>query len=133
MREFQIPQCLSLIQRSFAALGTLSLITSFLPEKFSFFILRALAGLAGGGLVPASFRLITLVFDKHELNQAFTLFGASGSLANVSGILVAGVVQLIPGQGQMIAWRWFFRILSGESSALVLCNTTDCAQSSRYL
>lgn len=96
----------------FLALGIVNLVISFLPDKYSFFIFRALAGIAGGALVPASYRLIAHVFEPHELGKAFTLYGMSGSLSSVLGVLVGGLVEFIPNQGQMIAWRWFFRIIA---------------------
>jgi len=96
----------------FIVLGVLDLIISFLPDKYSFFVLRAISGIAGACLIPASFRLIVAVFEPHELGKAFTLYGMSGALANVSGIMVAGFMEYIPGGGQMAAWRWFFRLLA---------------------
>ena len=51
------------------------------------------------------------MFEPHELGKAFTLFGMSGALANVTGIIVAGFVEYIPTHGQGAPWRWFFRIL----------------------
>jgi hypothetical protein len=36
----------------------------------------------------------------------------TGSLANVSGTIIAGVFELIPNGGQMTAWRWFFRMVA---------------------
>ncbi|KAK4684076.1 hypothetical protein P7C73_g6131, partial [Tremellales sp. Uapishka_1] len=96
----------------FLILGFLDLIISFLPEKFSFFIVRAFAGIAGAALVPSSYRLIVQVFEPHELRQAFLIFGFIGPIASATGTMVAGVLELIPTQGQMIAWRWFFRIMA---------------------
>ncbi|WOO82306.1 Efflux pump terJ [Vanrija pseudolonga] len=99
-----------------ALLGLLSLVTSFLTNKYAFFIFRALAGIAGAMLVPASYRLISYVFEPHELGRAFTLFNMSGSIASATGTVIAGFIEHIPGTGQMTAWRWFFRIVA----ALVL-------------
>lgn len=99
-----------------ALLGLLSLVTSFLTNKYAFFIFRALAGIAGAMLVPASYRLISYVFEPRELGRAFTLFNMSGSIASATGTVIAGFIEHIPGTGQMTAWRWFFRIVA----ALVL-------------
>lgn len=79
----------------------------------SFFIFRALAGIAGATLIPASFRLIAYVFtDENERSLAYTIFSMSGTIANVTGTLIAGFVQFITAHGQMAGWRWFFRILA---------------------
>lgn len=79
----------------FVWLGILSLIISFLKDKYSFFVLRALAGIAGSCLVPSAYRLITHVFEPQELAYAFTVYGISGSLASVSGMIVAGFIGYI--------------------------------------
>ncbi|WVQ68489.1 uncharacterized protein L199_006697 [Kwoniella botswanensis] len=94
------------------ALALLSLIISFLPEKYSFFVFRGLSGIAGATSVPSAFRLIVSIFEPHELHKAFACYGTSGALANTTGNLLAGVFQLIPSRGQMIAWRWFFRLIA---------------------
>ncbi|WOO76899.1 putative MFS-type transporterc [Vanrija pseudolonga] len=96
----------------FTALGTLSLIISFLTDKYSFFVFRALAGIAGGALIPSSYRLITAVFDTEELTLAFTVYGLSGAISNVVGTVITGTLMLSHGQGQLAAWRWFFRVLA---------------------
>ncbi|ADV23629.1 efflux protein EncT [Cryptococcus gattii Ru294] len=93
-------------------LGLLNLIISFLPERYSFFILRALSGIAGSSSVPSAYRLIVTVFEPHELNKAFTVYSMSGAIANSTGNIIAGTIMLIPSGGQGEAWRWFFRILS---------------------
>ncbi|KAK8854580.1 hypothetical protein IAR55_003319 [Kwoniella newhampshirensis] len=102
----------------FLALGVLSIIISFLPEQYSFFIFRALSGLAGGTLVPSAFRLIVMVFEPHELKKAFTLYGVAGPLAATSGVIVAGplaatsgvivagLMELIKKHNQLAGWRW---------------------------
>jgi MFS family permease len=95
----------------FILLGLINLVISFVPDKYSFFVLRAISGVAGACLVPAAFRLIVQVFEPEELSKAFTLYGLSGPLGNVTGSIIAGFIQYIPNGGQMSAWRWFFRIL----------------------
>ncbi len=96
----------------FIALGIINLVISFLPDKFSFFVLRAISGVAGATLIPAAFRIIVVIFEPHELNKAFTIYGLSGALANVSGLMIAGFISYIPGSGQMTDWRWFFRLMA---------------------
>lgn len=93
----------------FVAFGILSIVNSFLVERFSFFTFRALAGIAGAALVPSAYRLIASVFPPEERSLAYTLYGMTGSIANVTGTLIAGVFELIPAQGQLAGWRFFFR------------------------
>jgi MFS family permease len=94
----------------FIALGFCNIIVSFLPDKYSFFVFRAISGVFGAALVPSAFRLIVVIFEPEELNKAFTIYGVSGAIANISGILIAAVIAYIPTHGQGADWRWFFRI-----------------------
>ncbi|KAL1407902.1 hypothetical protein Q8F55_007338 [Vanrija albida] len=96
----------------FTGLGILCLIISFLKDKYSFFVLRALAGIAGSALIPSSYRLITAVFEPQELTLAFTVYGLSGAISNMIGTIIAGVLMISHGPGQLAAWRWFFRLLA---------------------
>lgn len=98
----------------FLTLGVLNLVISFLPDRYAFFILRALAGIAGSALIPASYRLIVHVFPKEQLGVAFTIYGMAGAISNVTGTVVAGFIEFIPGGHgvQMQSWRWFFRLLA---------------------
>lgn len=98
----------------FLVLGVLSLILSFLTDKYSFFVLRALAGIAGSCLVPSAYRLITEVFAPEEHVFAFTLYGLSASTANMAGMVMAGLIRFIGNDRgvQMQSWRWFFRIMA---------------------
>ncbi|WVQ81614.1 hypothetical protein IAT38_003738 [Cryptococcus sp. DSM 104549] len=96
----------------FISLGVLCTIISFLPEKYSFFILRALSGFMGGSTVPSAFRLIVGIFEPHELKKAFTLYGVAGATAATTGNIVAGVLELITAGGQMAGWRWLFRLMA---------------------
>lgn len=80
-------------------------------DAYSFYILRAFAGIAGSALVPSAYRLIAATFPEgHERSRAYTLYGMTGSIANSTGTVVAGIIGLIHKDGQMENWRWFFRI-----------------------
>ena len=89
--------------------GTCNLIISFLPNPYAFFVFRALSGICGSALVPASYRLITKFFNRDEARFGFTVIGIIASLSNALGLVLGGVFELIPGTGQMTAWRWYFR------------------------
>jgi MFS family permease len=104
---------------AFVAVGIANLILSFLTDRFAFFVVRALQGIAAAALVPSAYRLISCTFPPAERQKAYTLYGMTGSIANVSGTIIAGVIDLIPNGGQMRSWRWFFRIVSVVSSVLL--------------
>jgi MFS family permease len=98
---------------AFFAFGILNLVISFTVDKYSYLILRGLTGITAAALIPASYRLITSIFTKDELPVAFTAYALSGSIAGSCGVTFGGLVTLIPGGGQMLGWRWFFRITAG--------------------
>ncbi len=101
----------TVFQYGFLAFGTISLFLSFLTNSYAFFVLRALAGIAGSALVPSAYRLIAATFPEgRERSRAYTLYGMTGSMANSLGTVLAGIVGLIDKPGQMEGWRWFFRI-----------------------
>jgi hypothetical protein len=93
------------------ALGVLSLVISFLPEKYSFFVLRAVAGIAGGALVPAAYRLIVYVRPVRARNGIHDLRPQrdNGHAVRHNRCRLGRVHPLSTGQ-QMHSWRWFFRI-----------------------
>ncbi|OXH29691.1 hypothetical protein J008_04211 [Cryptococcus neoformans] len=96
----------------FVAVGVLNLIISFLPDKFSFFVLRAVAGVAGSALVPAAFRLVVEIFEPSELSKAFSIYGISGALGASTGVIIAGLLSYIPEATQSTPWRWFHRLMT---------------------
>ncbi|KAK6909670.1 hypothetical protein I203_103691 [Kwoniella mangroviensis CBS 8507] len=96
----------------FVGLGFTNLVISFLMEPYSFYIIRAVSGICGACLIPSSYRLIVALFRKDELSFAFSVYGISGAIANAAGLILGGAVLMIPGHGQMIGWRWHFRIIA---------------------
>ncbi|WVR09448.1 hypothetical protein IAU60_006515 [Kwoniella sp. DSM 27419] len=96
----------------FIGLGVTTLIISFMTDKYAFFIIRAISGIAGAATIPAAFRLILAIFEPSELSMALTLFGLSGAIANVTGLIIAGLFGFVTAGGQMAAWRWFFRMFT---------------------
>lgn len=95
-------------------MGVLSLVISFITNRYAFFVLRGIAGVAAAALVPTAYRLIGIAFPLEKRSKAYTLYGMTGSIANVTGTIIAGVVALIPRDKgvQMVEWRWFFRIVA---------------------
>ncbi|KAK8854629.1 hypothetical protein IAR55_003368 [Kwoniella newhampshirensis] len=96
----------------FLLLGLINLIISFMTDKYAYFIFRALSGIAGAATIPSAFRLILAIFEPEELSLALTLFGLSGALANITGLVLAGFFGFITADGQNAAWRWFFRMIT---------------------
>ncbi|KAM0749875.1 MFS general substrate transporter [Meredithblackwellia eburnea MCA 4105] len=99
----------------FFAVGICNIILSFLKDRFSFFIIRSFTGVAAASLVPSAYRLISLSFPPEERGRAYTTYGMTGSIANVTGTIIAGTFALIPNEGQMRSWRWFLRVVAAIS------------------
>ena len=99
---------------AFLAIGLLSLVSSFITNRYAFFTLRGVTGVAAAAVVPTSYRLIAITFPIDQRSKAYTLYSMTGSIANVTGTIIAGVVALIPRNlgTQMVEWRWFFRIVA---------------------
>ncbi|WWC58985.1 uncharacterized protein I303_101531 [Kwoniella dejecticola CBS 10117] len=96
----------------FLLLGVTNLIISFMTDKYAYFVFRAVSGIAGAATIPSAFRLILAIFEPSELNVALTLFGLSGAIANVTGLVLAGFFGFITAGGQQAAWRYFFRLIT---------------------
>ncbi|KAK4686437.1 hypothetical protein P7C73_g3684, partial [Tremellales sp. Uapishka_1] len=96
----------------FLGLALCNIIISFMTNKYAYFVFRALSGIFSACTIPSAFRLILAIFEGGQLQTALTLFGMSGALANVTGLVLGGFIGYIHNGGQMLAWRWFFRIIA---------------------
>jgi EmrB/QacA subfamily drug resistance transporter len=64
---------------------------------------RALQGLAGGFLFPATLSLVTTTFPEGQArNRAVSVWGAAGASGLAVGVFVGGVLTTVLG------WRWVF-------------------------
>jgi MFS family permease len=105
----------------FVIVGLCNLVLSFLTDAYAFFVIRALQGVAAASVVPSAYRLIACTFPPAERQRAYTLYGMTGSIANVTATIIAGVIDLIPSGGQMRSWRWFLRIVAAVSCVAPGC------------
>ncbi|ODN81017.1 hypothetical protein L202_03118 [Cryptococcus amylolentus CBS 6039] len=72
----------------FLFLGVFSLILSFMPNQYGFFVFRALSGICGAATTPSAYRLIMAVFEPEELHLALTCFIVTGPIAGFGAALV---------------------------------------------
>ncbi|ODO09487.1 hypothetical protein I350_03087 [Cryptococcus amylolentus CBS 6273] len=96
----------------FLFLGVFSLILSFMPNQYGFFVFRALSGICGAATTPSAYRLIMAVFEPEELHLALTCFIVTGPIAGCTSMLLAGAFGLIDATNQLAGWRWFFRLVA---------------------
>jgi MFS family permease len=80
-----------------------TLISGFLRNFVALCTMRALAGVAGGIMVPNSIALLTVTFPPGRMrNITVSFFGAMAPLGASAGFVLPGVfVQLVP-------WKWLF-------------------------
>ncbi|OCF75874.1 hypothetical protein I204_03170 [Kwoniella mangroviensis CBS 8886] len=112
----------------FVGIAILNLIISFLNDRYSFFILRAISALAAVLTIPSSINMIgkyskihtasvpmltillrcTIVQmypDPKEQTKKLSLFGVAGALSNTMAMILAGLFLLA-------SWKWYFRFVT---------------------
>lgn len=76
---------------------------------------RAVQGLAGAFLFPATLSLVTTIFPEgHERNRAVSVWGSAGASGLAVGVFVGGVLTTALG------WRWVFYVNVPVVAALLL-------------
>ena len=84
-------------------LGATHLIGGFTHQKIALLVLRALGGIGGALTIPSALSLIVQLFpDPAHQARAIALFGSSGAIGNVLGILIGAVLV------QYAGWAWIF-------------------------
>jgi EmrB/QacA subfamily drug resistance transporter len=66
---------------------------------------RAVQGLGGAVVAPATLAIITTTFDEgHERNRALAYWGAMGAVGGSTGVLLGGVLT------ELLGWQWILFI-----------------------
>ncbi|RUS15058.1 major facilitator superfamily domain-containing protein [Endogone sp. FLAS-F59071] len=82
-----------------------SLINGFAPNAISLIIFRALQGTGAAMTVPSSVGIIGTYFPNGvRKNRAFFIYGASGAVGFVIGLIIGGILT------NTIGWRYLFYI-----------------------
>ncbi|ORY31645.1 major facilitator superfamily domain-containing protein [Naematelia encephala] len=95
----------------FLTVGISSLIVSFMPNQYAYYVFRALYGVGAAATIPSAFRMILHTFKGPDLQKALGFFGLAGAVANATGLTLGGCFGYIHKGGQMADWRWFFRFI----------------------
>ena len=87
-----------------AGFGLASLLCALAPTVELLVVARALQGIAGALLTPASLAIIVAVFPESERGAAIGSWTAWGGIGYLAGPLVGG--QIV----DVVSWRWVFAI-----------------------
>ncbi|KAG0224990.1 hypothetical protein BGW42_004722 [Actinomortierella wolfii] len=82
-----------------------ALVTSVASNAAFMSVSRALQGMGAGFTIPSALAILTTTFPVGpERTRALAVFGGSGSIGAVVGVLLGGIL------GDTIGWRWIFRL-----------------------
>ncbi|KAK3990417.1 high-affinity nicotinic acid transporter [Cladorrhinum sp. PSN332] len=98
--------------------GLFCLCLGFVHNFDQFIALRALLGLAEGGLFPAMVLYLSTIYTRSELALRIGVLYTSTSLSSGFGGLLARAMGAIGNRGGLTAWRWIFVI---EGLFTILC------------
>ncbi|KAG2171558.1 hypothetical protein INT43_008284 [Umbelopsis isabellina] len=92
-----------------------SLLNAVSPNQYALFVFRAIQGLAAACVIPTGIALIANICeDEDERRLGFSLFGSSGPIGLVIGIILGGVLS------SSIGWRWIFYVSAICSLAMLI-------------
>jgi len=98
--------------------GIFCMCIGFCHNFDQFIALRALLGLAEGGLFPAMVLYLSTIYTRSELALRIGVLYTSTSLSSGFGGLLARAMGAVGDRGGLTAWRWIFVI---EGLFTVLC------------
>jgi MFS family permease len=106
----------------------------FVTDFSSFAAVRALLGLAEGGLLPGMVLYLSHFYHRTELAVRIGLFYTAASLSGAFGGLLARGLNAIGNAGGLEGWRWIFivegllTVFIGFCSAFMLPNSIETAR-----
>ncbi|KAL7417151.1 major facilitator superfamily domain-containing protein [Mrakia frigida] len=99
----------------FFALGAFSLGLGFVKNKIGLLLLRALSAAGAALTIPAATNLVVHLFpDPKEQATALALFGGSGAIANIIGLILGGALLVAD-----YTWIFFFITLISIPFAII--------------
>ncbi|OAL56385.1 MFS general substrate transporter [Pyrenochaeta sp. DS3sAY3a] len=116
-----------------AVWGILTMCLGFVRSFASFVTVRALLGVAEGGLLPGMVLYLSHFYRRQELALRIGIFYTAASLSGAFGGLLARGLNAIGPAGGLEGWRWIFivegllTVFIGFCSALFLPNSIESA------
>jgi len=117
-----------------AVWGVLTMCLGFVRNFASFVTVRALLGVAEGGLLPGMVLYLSHFYRRQELALRIGIFYTAASLSGAFGGLLARGLNAIGPAGGLEGWRYIFiiegiiTVLVGVCSALFLPNSIESAR-----
>ncbi|TFK33520.1 major facilitator superfamily domain-containing protein [Crucibulum laeve] len=101
----------------FLVIGILSIPVGASVNPIMAVIFRALQGIGAAMNVPSAMALISLYFSEaDQRSRAYAIYGASGAVGNVLGVVVGGVLTA------SASWRWVYYLLAIAMSPLAVAS-----------
>ncbi|KAH7406837.1 major facilitator superfamily domain-containing protein [Phaeosphaeria sp. MPI-PUGE-AT-0046c] len=116
-----------------AVWGLLTMCLGFVRNFASFVTIRALLGVAEGGLLPGMVLYLSQFYRRNELALRIGIFYTAASLSGAFGGLLARGLNAIGPSGGLEGWRWIFivegllTVFVGVCSAIFLPNSIESA------
>jgi ACS family tartrate transporter-like MFS transporter len=107
------------IARIMVSWGLVTCATFAVTDKWSFYAVRILLGIAEAGFFPGIVFYLSSWFPARERARAMALFMIASALAGVFGNPLSGaIMQYLHGVGGLVGWQWLF-ILQGLPAVLL--------------
>lgn len=107
------------IARIMISWGIISAATMFAHDKWTFYGIRILLGLAEAGFFPGIVLYLSYWFPDRQRGKIMAFFMGAIGLASVVGNPISGLImQYLDGAGGLYGWQWLF-LLEGVPSVLV--------------
>ncbi|KAK0611644.1 major facilitator superfamily domain-containing protein [Immersiella caudata] len=90
--------------------GIVTMCLGFVRNFGSFFAVRALLGIAEGGLLPGMVLYLSGLYTRQEMALRIGIFYTAASLSGAFGGLLARGLSAIAPRGGLEGWRWIFVI-----------------------
>ncbi|KAE8848735.1 hypothetical protein PTNB73_05507 [Pyrenophora teres f. teres] len=117
-----------------AVWGVLTMCLGFVRNFAEFVTVRALLGVAEGGLLPGMVLYLSHFYRRQELALRIGIFYTAASLSGAFGGLLARGLNAIGPAGGLEGWRWIFiiegiiTVVVGVCSAFFLPNSIESAR-----
>lgn len=98
--------------------GIITMCLGFVQNFSGFTVIRALLGLAEGGLLPGIVLYLSTLYKREEMALRIGLFYTTASLSGAFGGLLARGIATIGHAGGLSPWRWIF-VIEGLLTAIV--------------